>query len=1064
MCVQQILQDHTIILILAVTNDEKDCIKLFYCPDVNATRLSIPPRVNGTFTWFTELSTFKQWLMPEGPAILFLSSNPGCGKTVLCSYLIKCVKLLKPCHTVCYFFCNDSVASQRSVTHILRGFLHQLLVSHNFLVKYVLPHLETKGLAMLDELDTMMTIFGDCSMDPHLPDVVFILDALDECEVGGRALLIKWLKRHFAYLPGKSENIKFLLTSRPEIGITDILDDTAVSRISLQDTAPAKNLKRDIGLVIRSRIESMPSLRTLAAHKKRQLRAKLSRNADRTFLWISLVLNSLEESFSTNYEEILAEIPATLEETYIKILSSIPYKHRADTKAILEILVASRRPMSLEELNVCWSLTEAHTSLNDVTAELCTDMARVVSQLCGQFVRISENRLCYLVHQTAKEFLLSSSLPRTFLAKEIYKEIYWYRVTANEAAQNMATKCIRILILRDREDHNNRVALPNDLSNALVQSQGYLYQDYLYSKLPLHEDEPSNAMDASCIAFSEYAFRWWAFHFRELEQHNKGDSLEEAALSALVVTLYRNIASVRIHWYRKMLHLAGTDMECGETVHRVPPAILCAYNGHISVMPSLLESPTAVNYHRSLLDFSLLHVTVLGNQEAMVGWLLNHHANTEVRDVFKRTPLHLAARRNSPAVLQLLLSHGANKYARDSSNKTPLHGAQELCIQENIRLLEDGESNASPDLLAMELDDMAAEVDMKSVIPATESKTRPLNHAIQIRSMLASMTLDFPAVSQLQVEEVSVVSHARTLTDSLVRSEGSMHSSLSSDERKVLSIQNMSQIAPISSADFLSDSGSSIGSAMSLHSRQGSMTEVVSLPTPESKTRKRKYFPGERTKVSQRPTQSEIVQDVALSTSPAWRTRYFENIIAQKTPKDKVDTWDKTLYRNGITRIEYEHDCRHCGAKFYASQLLYSVLFDQYEYFNRDGLGIPSCEPCWERYQAKRKANPSTYKESRNEEFFVENLSGDCSHTDYSSASELMEPISLRTVPNPSERTNPYMPPPPQSMIASFNSRFSSDTQKKYKCKVCNKSFRRPSSLQTHMYTHMYSHSGEEQM
>ena len=46
----------------------------------------------------------------------------------------------------------------------------------------------------------------------------------------------------------------------------------------------------------------------------------------------------------------------------------------------------------------------------------------------------------------------------------------------------------------------------------------------------------------------------------------------------------------------------------------------------------------------------------------------------------------------------------------------------------------------------------------------------------------------------------------------------------------------------------------------------------------------------------------------------------------------------------------------------------------------------------------------------------------------------------------------------PQSMMGQFNSKVSSSTQKKHKCKVCDKRFTRPSSLQIHMY----SHTGEK--
>ncbi|KAF3933913.1 hypothetical protein ABW19_dt0205135 [Dactylella cylindrospora] len=44
------------------------------------------------------------------------------------------------------------------------------------------------------------------------------------------------------------------------------------------------------------------------------------------------------------------------------------------------------------------------------------------------------------------------------------------------------------------------------------------------------------------------------------------------------------------------------------------------------------------------------------------------------------------------------------------------------------------------------------------------------------------------------------------------------------------------------------------------------------------------------------------------------------------------------------------------------------------------------------------------------------------------------------------------------SMMGQFNSRVQSNTTKKHKCKVCDKRFTRPSSLQTHMY----SHTGEK--
>lgn len=75
---------------------------------------------------------------------------------------------------------------------------------------------------------------------------------------------------------------------------------------------------------------------------------------------------------------------------------------------------------------------------------------------------------------------------------------------------------------------------------------------------------------------------------------------------------------------------------------------------------------------------------------------------------------------------------------------------------------------------------------------------------------------------------------------------------------------------------------------------------------------------------------------------------------------------------------------------------------------------------------------------------------------DYSSASESMEMPNSRTLPRPQGLSG--LPPAPQSMMGQFSSKVSSSSQKKHKCKICDKRFTRPSSLQTHMY----SHTGEK--
>ncbi|PVH98189.1 hypothetical protein DM02DRAFT_615982, partial [Periconia macrospinosa] len=83
---------------------------------------------------------------------------------------------------------------------------------------------------------------------------------------------------------------------------------------------------------------------------------------------------------------------------------------------------------------------------------------------------------------------------------------------------------------------------------------------------------------------------------------------------------------------------------------------------------------------------------------------------------------------------------------------------------------------------------------------------------------------------------------------------------------------------------------------------------------------------------------------------------------------------------------------------------------------------------------------------------------GEGSVTDYSSASESVDLTHSRTLPRPNALMGANIPPAPSSMMSQFSSKVSSSSQKKHKCKICDKRFTRPSSLQTHMY----SHTGEK--
>ncbi|KAM0799247.1 hypothetical protein BDR22DRAFT_324998 [Usnea florida] len=112
---------------------------------------------------------------------------------------------------------------------------------------------------------------------------------------------------------------------------------------------------------------------------------------------------------------------------------------------------------------------------------------------------------------------------------------------------------------------------------------------------------------------------------------------------------------------------------------------------------------------------------------------------------------------------------------------------------------------------------------------------------------------------------------------------------------------------------------------------------------------------------------------------------------------------------------------------------------------SNDGYGFPSAH----------SSHSSVSDGSYNPSYYSGSVASSVS--DYGSNSD-MESVNSRTLPRPSGLIGTNSLPAPQSMMSQFNSKVSSSTQKKHKCKICDKRFTRPSSLQTHMY----SHTGEK--
>ena len=97
-------------------------------------------------------------------------------------------------------------------------------------------------------------------------------------------------------------------------------------------------------------------------------------------------------------------LPSTIFEAYEHILKNSPMPD--DTRRLLHIILAAVRPLTLREMNIALHMKDDDRSHEEIDLIPEERFPKYIKNICGLFVNIYDGKV-YLLHQTAKEFLLS---------------------------------------------------------------------------------------------------------------------------------------------------------------------------------------------------------------------------------------------------------------------------------------------------------------------------------------------------------------------------------------------------------------------------------------------------------------------------------------------------------------------------------------------------------------------------------------------------------------------------------------------------------------------------------
>jgi len=138
-------------------------------------------RYENTCTWVLDDKRYRTWAERDGQAILWIYGDPGCGKSVLSSFLTQEImrgKTTQQC--LAYFFCDDKDDRLKTGHAILVNLLSQLLNQVPDAIKHFMTEHEyiTQKEKTSWSFGMLWRVFKRIIHDAHRGLVYILIDAL----------------------------------------------------------------------------------------------------------------------------------------------------------------------------------------------------------------------------------------------------------------------------------------------------------------------------------------------------------------------------------------------------------------------------------------------------------------------------------------------------------------------------------------------------------------------------------------------------------------------------------------------------------------------------------------------------------------------------------------------------------------------------------------------------------------------------------------------------------------------------------------------------------------------
>ncbi|KAI9434814.1 hypothetical protein H4582DRAFT_2130890, partial [Lactarius indigo] len=354
---------------------------------------------DGTAEWFCKGNTFDEWKATG--SLLWVHGKPGSGKSILCSAIINDIDALNKAGlaSMAYFYFDFRDLAKQSRRDLLRSLLIQLSDSSDPFCDILSRLYDTYGKgtrqpsdnALIDCLKEMLTLPNQCP-------VYLIMDALDECP-------------NTSGIPSTRELVLDVVKELVELRVSSLRMHCSVSLHN--ESGQEKDIAEYIKSVVYSPSNTM--MRRWRDEDKEMVVQTLSERADGMFRWVFCQLETLRHCLPQNVPHILRQLPATLDETYARVLKEIGTTNQLYAHRLLQCLTVAKRPLGVEELAEILALDfSGEEGIPELKEHWRSkDQQDAVLSTCSSLISVvgdHGHRVVQFSHFSVQEFLTSDRL------------------------------------------------------------------------------------------------------------------------------------------------------------------------------------------------------------------------------------------------------------------------------------------------------------------------------------------------------------------------------------------------------------------------------------------------------------------------------------------------------------------------------------------------------------------------------------------------------------------------------------------------------------------------------